>query len=89
MSLKIVKNGTDYFNHKDGRRSLIKKYKVYLGGKSYHVHTGCKEAEFNWEISTYVWSSNGRYCDPSKHTHAQVADYFWSLKACGLITEAA
>ena len=87
MSIKIVKIGNDHFNHRDGSRSPVEKYEVNLDGKSYDVHTGCKEAEFDWEISTYVWASNGRYCDPSKYTHKQVAHHFWKIKACGLIEE--
>jgi|11_taG_2_1085331.scaffolds.fasta_scaffold01102_2 hypothetical protein len=87
MTIKIVKIGNDHFNHRDGSRSPVEKYELNWDGKTYYVHTGCKEAEFDWEISTYVWSSNGRYCEPSKNTHKQVAHHFWNFKACGLIEE--
>ena len=87
MSLKVIKIGTDHFNHTDGSKSPVEKYKVNLEGKSYEVHIGCKEPEFDWKISTYVWTSNGRFCDPSKDTHKKVSHLFWIIKNANLIED--
>lgn len=85
MTLQILKIGTDHFNHRDGSKTPVEKYAVIFEGKTYEVHVGCKEAEFDWKVRTYVWSSNGRFCDPSKYTHKQIAHHFWNFKAVGLI----
>ena len=87
MTAGIYKIGTDHFNHDGGYKSPVEKYEVALEGKTYELHTGCKEAVFDWEIKTYVWTSNGRYCDPSKDTAKKVKSFFWFAKAAGLVKD--
>ena len=87
MTDGVYRIGSDHFNHQGGYKSPVEKYAVVREGKAYEVHTGCKEAAFDWKMRTYIWTSNGQYLDPSKETHQIIKHFFWVCKNAGLVKD--
>jgi hypothetical protein len=90
---KVIKERTYNFKHDDGTESPVDQYTVIISGtefcgtKKYTVEVGCKKSINDGINKTYVWSSNGRFCEPSKKIHKIVSHWLHNAIACNIVEE--